>query len=887
MIRNILIFVHCFITTYLVFGQNIISENNLIHQSVVFKAHPNQQYGFDAIEHIEWCKKYPQLIGKNQNQIYTSFKTIKKEHKDYTLLVSRDPKKCKIKDIKLFILDKELIPEKYNDSTLQIELPSKNKDYIVKAYINNQIVAKLYVQVQKEIREKITIIPLVTFALKEKDIKDQLNLIYKQANIQFDVHITDVFKSKVFESSTILSNPDSTHNQYTGQMRLLRDLYLEQHPKMDKNTYLIFVLNGFEDSLLNGYMAKNKSIAFTKNSTDLSLFTSNLAKTLAFGVGGLDNSWLNDGPARGSCFNLMDTLSATHLTHFQWNNLRKTPNYYSIYDNEEHVQTNNGTVAYYFWEEDKYGNIIFKNQKLLNAIKRPYKHNFLSYHFKVKYFVLRPFYKIGDYYISILDVLFLLVTLLILLFIRKKIKTYWEKKKWNYKFIRKLLFTTIIGATLFLIYDNYWITNRILYYFKQVSGPIRELDTLNYKKAKRELLFNDKLLHQEVPAVCSEILIQKDNAWFIKKRSKVLYLEMKKDKKGKWNKAKFVSSSNYLHLTTLHFNKKSEGHYIVINYLSIDGNIEKQKVFDYTGLDITSKIKSENKAKRILVFVNGYRPTSIGQTFEENFSDIQNKGLEFPNSKNFIYDFDRFDYWQPWNKINLLIQKRINPNETYYADGHFSVTTSNYRSLINFSSTSTSYPKRCSNPKKHHCYTLQNATLTQFIIDNSKTMNLLKMHPNKKGFYYRKFKGKIAGKNLLQIINEIPGYSKNDTLYIVAHSMGFAYSQGMIEELRGKINFGGYYIIAPENGKTGYVNPSEWQEIWQYGSNFNSKWRDAPCLQDGIAPQYKVQGLPDQNCVYIPKKLYYLKGFYNSHFIGNYTWVLKIEENKPGCIRKK
>lgn len=885
MIRYILIVVYSFCITYLVVGQENNAENTSIDQAVVFKAHPNQKYGFDAVEHIEWIKKYPLLITKNQNQIYVAYKSILKGHSDNVLIVSRDLRKYKLDDFRIFIDDQDLSFTYYNDSTLQIELPAKHKDYLVKAYVNNQILAKLYVQVEKQIREKITIVPLTSFSLKSKEIKNQLDAIYRQANIQFDVHISPTFKSKVFEASTILSNPDSTHNQYSGQMRLLRNLYFEQYPKMDKNTYLIFVINGFEDPLLNGYMVKNKSIAFIKNVGKNDLFSLQLAKTLAFGVGGLDDVWKN-GPPKGSTLNLMDTVSATHLTHFQWNNLRITPNYYSIYDNEENVHTNNGTVAYYFWEEDKYGNITFKNQKLLSSIKRPYKHNFLSYRFKVKYFVLRPFYKIGDYYISILDVIFSLLTLLILRYIRKKIKQFWKKKEWKYGFIRHFLFLSLVGFAIFQIYENYWITNRILYYFKQVSGPVLELDNLDYKKAKRELLFNNKLLHQEVPAVCSEILIRKNKKWSIKKRSKVLYIEVKKDEHGKWKKAKFVSSSNFLHLTTLHFNKRAEGHYIVINYVASDRTLEKQAVFDYTGLDITSKFKNENQAKRILVFVNGYRPTSIGQTFEENFSDIQNKGLEFPNSKNFIYDFDRFDYWQPWNKINLLLQKRINPNETYYADGHFSVSTSNYRSLINFTSTSTSYPKRCSNPKKHHCHKIQNATLTQFILDNSKTINLLKMRPNKNGFYYRKHKGKIAGKNLIQIINEIPGYSKNDTLYIVAHSMGFAYSQGMLEELRGKINFGAYYIIAPENGKTGKINPSEWKEVWQYGSNFNSKDGDEPCLQDGIAPQYNIPGLPFKNCIYIPKNLYHLKGFFDSHYIGNYTWILKIEENQPGYIRK-
>ena len=158
------------------------------------------------------------------------------------------------------------------------------------------------------------------------------------------------------------------------------------------------------------------------------------------------------------------------------------------------------------------------------------------------------------------------------------------------------------------------------------------------------------------------------------------------------------------------------------------------------------------------------------------------------------------------------------------------------------------------------------------------------MRPNKRGFNYRKYKGRIAGKNLLQILNETPGLSKNDTLYIVAHSMGFAYSQGIIEELRGKINFGGYYVIAPENAKSGRINMEEWKQAWQYGSNFDQKYPDAPCLQDGIAPQYSVEGLPDSNRIFIPAKYYNRKGYYDSHFIGYYTWIFDIKKGEKGYV---
>jgi hypothetical protein len=288
-----------------------------------------------------------------------------------------------------------------------------------------------------------------------------------------------------------------------------------------------------------------------------------------------------------------------------------------------------------------------------------------------------------------------------------------------------------------------------------------------------------------------------------------------------------------------------------------------------------------------LLFVNGYRPTSIGHTFEENFKDIQNKGLEFPDSRNLVYTFDRYDYWRPWQAIDLLFQKRINPGETYYADGHFSVSTSNHRSLINFTTTSTIYPKRCTNRKKHTCYSTTSVNSSIFGSRTVKTLSLHNTRPNRRGFEKRRNNGRIAGRNIYQVLNELPNHSENDTLYIVAHSMGYAYALGIADELRGKIHFGGFYIIAPENAASGTVQLTEWKEVWQYGSNFHTKAEDAPCLLDGVAPQAKAGGLKNSNRIYIPRNLYRKKGFFDSHFIGYYTWILDIPKGKGGYITQR
>ena len=136
------------------------------------------------------------------------------------------------------------------------------------------------------------------------------------------------------------------------------------------------------------------------------------------------------------------------------------------------------------------------------------------------------------------------------------------------------------------------------------------------------------------------------------------------------------------------------------------------------------------------------------------------------------------------------------------------------------------------------------------------------------------------------LLNELPNCSENDTLFIVCHSMGYAYSLGMIQELRGKINFGGFYILAPENASVGKTLIKEWKEVWQYGANFEPKQRKAPCLQDGVAVQVKAKGLKNGNRVFFPKEMESQMGFFKSHFVGYYTWIFDIPEGKKGSVKK-
>ena len=106
-------------------------------------------------------------------------------------------------------------------------------------------------------------------------------------------------------------------------------------------------------------MVVNKAMAFIKVGNSKTVGNT-LTRQLGHGIGMLNASWLNGGPIKGSTDNLMDVAGGKHLTHFQWSDLHHSAGSYSFYDNYEKVITNNGMVAYFFWEEDKNGYIIWR-----------------------------------------------------------------------------------------------------------------------------------------------------------------------------------------------------------------------------------------------------------------------------------------------------------------------------------------------------------------------------------------------------------------------------------------------------------------------------------------------------------------------------------------------
>lgn len=268
------------------------------------------------------------------------------------------------------------------------------------------------------------------------------------------------------------------------------------------------------------------------------------------------------------------------------------------------------------------------------------------------------------------------------------------------------------------------------------------------------------------------------------------------------------------------------------------------------------------KAKNSILFVNGYVLSR----------EFLNKGEESNEyiTGNTIEETDVLQYWEGLDK---MFMQRRSASKCYYANGHMSISTSNHRTIEGFFSS-----MRSVDP------TVKIATwLLAKLPPSSPRLNT---EPNVEGFNKRLINGRAAGLRLVEKLRK-EGYAAGDTLDIVAHSMGFAYAQGIIQAVEEAINaktlyihLGGYYIIAPENACTGVVKPEQWDEIWQYGSN---EQNDPITKQDGVAPQCQIDKLGENRRAFIPSTE--SQGFVKSHTIVNYKWIFnKLKSGEQGYV---
>lgn len=849
------------------FGFSQTGKDSVIHvpiETARFVKNPKQHYGF-----------FEQILEKKSGVYDVAvFKSVGKSQTDLVDFKINLAQIGSIDSVFFFVGNDELRTLRISRTKCQVLLPAMNADYEVQARLRGKLIAVLPVSVLPAVEQRIHLVPLFRTKLNRDSLELTLNTLFKAANVRFDVTVEAPFENDAFDGSQAFENPGSDRLKYTDQMRHVRDTYKQFEKEKVSNTLLFFVIPEFVSGKWQGYMVKNKALGFAVDQQS----QASLAEIIAgeYLKGFLSQESDDKEPEGG-----------WQLTQEEWLRANNNPGVYSLIDDYEEVVTNNGLVAYYFFEQNKDGTIVLKNKSFLASVLRPMKKNTYSYHLQIDNVLFKTIFRIKGKPFNALHLLSVLASFAGFIYSFRKLRSFLRarmKRPRLVSFVSRLIQWS--GIVLFS-YGLIRLVDLGYSWFEVRDGIIQSYSGMDQKKVLDLLFDNTHPNKLEEKNIGSELIIKRNQNYFLYERKKVLYFKMNVSEEHVPLKLRLISTSDSLKTALLDEPVLAQSHYIVVKIYSPKGKWLRDQVYNHLGVDLTKKLTLQDPPKRILIFVNGYRPTSLGSTFEENFEDIRKYGLEFPNSVNRLFTEDRYNYWHPWKQIDDTFRLRINPTEYYYADGHHSVSTSNHRSLLNFTTNSSIYPKRCKDPKYHVCYTTNTVGSKLFGSKKAKTINLLATKSNKSGFRIRENSGRIAGRNLYQMLNELPNTSRNDTLYLVVHSMGFAYSQGMVNHLRGKINFGGYYILAPENAEAGEVKLDEWKQVWQFGSNLTKQHPDAPCLQDGVAPQSAVKGLSEKQRIYIPASLYKRKGYFDSHFIGLYSWILRIPCGEKGHIKQR
>lgn len=342
---------------------------------------------------------------------------------------------------------------------------------------------------------------------------------------------------------------------------------------------------------------------------------------------------------------------------------------------------------------------------------------------------------------------------------------------------------------------------------------------------------------------------KKNGIWQSYTRKNVLYFNVYADSTKSYSHA-----NDSVILKKYNVARLALGHYMVKTFWDDKQQIVSQQVFAYNGEDVSDYFINavEEFPCRVLIFSNGYR----GPKRNKDISD------------HLITKRDRFRYWM---KLDKLFIQRIFPDEYFYIDGNHQIGTSNHRSMSNFS---LSYSRIKALRKKEK---------------NAQLYSYLNTSPNVEGFLERKEKGVVAAKAYLALrCNSPTCLEVRDTIDVVSHSMGYAYSLGFVETLKDYVVFGNMYIIAPENACTGGTDWSVFEEVWQYGSNLGEPNADPVWEQDGIAPQCKVKDLDSAKIggrVFLPKDLR-KKNFIDSHMLKQYHWIITdLKPGDPGYVK--
>lgn len=328
---------------------------------ITFNPASGQNYGFDEFDtrFENWADQYGFAMQGDGNIYQVAAKSVKAgepenvdvffEHSGTTTIdYSKVTFEIKGEDATINSISQDA-------ATIEIPALSKGKEELY-AYYDGDPIGKLLIKVYEQKDVKVVIVP-VNCNVAVSDFETYLDMVYKPAVVDWIATVAPRWNDSSWDSLTPgqLEATDATlMTKYSNEMRDLRDAYFDFiGDDEDKEAYYLFVVNDFTESSLGGYMVRGKSVGFIKNSTSDVVLKRTVAHELGHGAFGLRHHF--DLAPQGQTDRLMDYVTATHLTAFDWHEIHSKAPEWGRFDDEEEAEFLSlifyQNIGYYKWSE--------------------------------------------------------------------------------------------------------------------------------------------------------------------------------------------------------------------------------------------------------------------------------------------------------------------------------------------------------------------------------------------------------------------------------------------------------------------------------------------------------------------------------------------------------
>nr|MCR5496750.1 hypothetical protein [Paludibacteraceae bacterium] len=179
----------------------------------------------------------------------------------------------------------------------------------------------------KERTHKLIIVPTrEEYTVDVNKIKEQLDAIYGRVGVTYEVvedrsFVNDEVANAILENGLdINADEESRWSVESGEMKLIREMYTESHPNMDKKAAYLFLVNHAEAPYesVEGDMPRNQSVGYIFMNNNKKLDDGHVvAHEIGHGVYKFQHT-KDYGLPEKSTDNLMDYNNGDFLAHYQW-----------------------------------------------------------------------------------------------------------------------------------------------------------------------------------------------------------------------------------------------------------------------------------------------------------------------------------------------------------------------------------------------------------------------------------------------------------------------------------------------------------------------------------------------------------------------------------------